>query len=115
MLFIINIQVRGHVKDDSRVVESFIGQDSRDTTGFLMTSDPTWYLNPKVYTSKMAADIIFFCIYKLALMTCFRVKIILNFLHDEDIRTNLYAYKRILNRLPFMNVYCNSKACLKIA
>ena len=63
MLFIINIQVRGHVKDDSRVVESFIGQDSRDTTGFLMTSDPTWYLNPKVYTSKMAADIIFFCIY----------------------------------------------------
>ena len=52
MLFII-IQVRGHVKDDSRVVESFIGQDSCDTSGFLMTSDPTWYLNPKVYTSKM--------------------------------------------------------------
>ena len=43
------IQVRGHVKDDSQVVESFIGQDSRDTSGFLMTSDPTWYLNPKVH------------------------------------------------------------------
>lgn len=42
------IQVRGHVKNDSEVVKSFIGQDSRDTSGFCMTSDSRWYLNPKV-------------------------------------------------------------------
>ena len=36
--------------------------------------------------------------------TRFRVKIILNFLHDNEIiRANLYVYKRILNRRPFMN------------
>ena len=32
-----------------------------------------------------------------------RVKILLNFLHDNEvIKANLYAYKRILNRRPFM-------------
>ena len=44
---------------------------------------------------------ILFYAYKLAR---FREKIILNFLHDNEvIRANLYAYKRILNRRPFMN------------
>ena len=35
----------------------------------------------------------------------FRVKIILNFLHDNEIiRANLHAYKRILNRWPFSTI-----------
>ena len=50
----------------------------------------------------MAADLIFFCIH--INWPRFRVIIILNSLHDNEvIRANLYAYKRILNRRPFMN------------
>ena len=43
-----------------------------------------------------------------------RVKIILNFLHDNEVITaNLYAYKRISNRRPFMNkVYTTTKKML---
>ena len=54
---------------------------------------------------KLAADLIFFCMHiNWPLWPRFRVKIILNFLHDnEDIRANLYAYKRILNRRPIFN------------
>ena len=59
----------------------------------------------------MAADLLFFCMHiNWPLWPRFRVKIILNFLHDNEvIRANLYAYKRILNRWPFMNkVYISS-------
>ena len=52
--------------------------------------------------SKMAGDLIFFCMHiSSPLWPHFRVKILLNFLHDNEvIRANLYAYKRILNRRP---------------
>ena len=55
----------------------------------------------------MAADLIFFCKHiNWSWWPRFKVNIILNFLHDNEvIRANLhvYAYKRILNRRPFMN------------
>ena len=53
----------------------------------------------------MAADLIFFCMHlNCPLWPRFRVNILLNFLHDNEvIRVNLYAYKRILNERPFMN------------
>ena len=52
----------------------------------------------------MAANLIFFCMHiNWPSWPRFRVKIILNFLHDNEvIKANLYAYKRILNRRPFM-------------
>ena len=57
----------------------------------------------------MADDLIFFCMHIIRpLWTRFRVIIILNFLLDNEvIRANLYAYKRILNRRPFMNKVYN--------
>ena len=56
--------------------------------------------------SKMAADyLIFFCTHlNWPLWPRFRVKILLNFLHDNEvIRANLYAYKRMLSRRPLTN------------
>ena len=44
----IAFKVRGHVTQDIHVVESVIGEDSSDVTGFSMTSDKTKCLNPKV-------------------------------------------------------------------
>ena len=67
--------------------------------------------------SKIATDLIFFCMHiNRPLLPRFGVKIILNLLHDNEvIRANLYAYKRTLNRRPFMfsvrkNVYKRSKS-----
>ena len=55
--------------------------------------------------SKMAADLIFFCMH-----LNWPLKILLNFLHDNEItRANLYVYKRILNRRPFMNKVYSGK------
>ena len=53
----------------------------------------------------MVADLILFCVYiNWPLWLCFRVNILLNFLHNNEIiRDNLYAYKRLLNQRTFMN------------
>ena len=61
----------------------------------------------------MAADLIFSCMHiNWPLWPRFRVKIISNFLHDNElIKANLYANQRILNRRPFMNnVYWRSES-----
>ena len=61
----------------------------------------------------MAADLIFSCMHiNWPLWPRFRVKIISNFLHDNEVtRANLYTYKTILNRRAFTNkVYWTSES-----
>ena len=63
--------------------------------------------------SKMAADLILFCMrINWPLWPRFRLKLILNFFHDNEvIRDNLYAYKRMLNR---NKVQCEYKTTCKL-
>ena len=93
--FTLNMQyIKDSVLNDTQNLRKYVGEIS--LRGKIWHK--LWTFLNRPYW-KLAADLIFFCMHiNWPLWPRFRVKILLNFLHDNEvIRANLYTYKRILS------------------